>query len=313
MRYLLTTINVVLPTCLLVILGVFLSKNVILKANAGSEILNALSYKVLMPCMIFYNIYRSESEVGVHFPLLLLGTAFYILVFMVLVYLVPNFERDNSKRGVIIQGSFHNSFLLIGMSLSRQLYPDLTPMALSILSLVAIPANNLLSVLTLQMFQSEAFEWKKLMANLFKNPSLIACAFAIFEKVVAIPLPVPVVSVVENLAASSVPICLLALGSTLFWDSLRVNYKQIFFSSVVKLLVLPLIFLPLSIYLGFRGITLLALLVLFGSPTAPITYSIAASMNCDTTLAAKIVLSTNCFASVTLSCFIFGLLSCGYL
>ncbi|MDF2520463.1 MAG: putative malate transporter [Clostridia bacterium] len=307
-----TTLNVVLPICFMVGLGTFLRSRGILN-DVGCKILNNLAFFIFLPSMIFKNIYGASIGEGVYGKLL--GFAGICLAgsFLILMLLVSKMEKTPEKRGVMVQGSIHNSFLIIGMSLAANLYPDMDYTVLAILATLAIPMNHITSILSLQFFHNRKSNLKQILTLVIRNPVLIGCAAAIILNAVKIPVPKVLLSTVSSLSSPAIPICLLALGGNFKFSSFRTDYKQVLFSSGVKLILLPLIFVPLAVFAGFKGMPLLALLVFFGSPTAPVTYTLAASMDGDTDLASKIVLFSNCLAVITLFCFIYILLSLGLL
>ncbi len=307
-----TTLNVVLPICIMVGLGISLRNRGILNDEA-CKTLNSLSFHVLLPCMVFSNIYGAGIEKSGYGKLLGFAGICLAGAFLVLMFVVYKIEKTPEKRGVIVQGCIHNSFLIIGMSLTANLYPAMDYTVMAILATIAIPMNHITSILSLQFFQDRKYNIKQIFFNIVQNPLLIACAAAILMNAAKISIPKAFLSVVSSLSLSAIPICLLALGGSFQFASLHTDYRQVFFSCGVKLVLLPLLFIPLAVFAGFKGMPLLALLVFFGSPTAPVTYTLAASMEGDTKLASKIVLFSNCFAVITLFCFIYALLSLGFL
>ena len=312
METFLVALNVILPTCLLVGVGVFLRKVGVIK-DAACEGLNAISFRALLPCMVFNNIYGAKMG-GTSFSLLLFfAGASFLVIFSVLLLIVPRIEKDGDKIGVMIQGSFHNSFIIIGMSLAIYLYPGSNYLTMAILTLLAVPLNNILSVLALKIFKKEKTDWKRIALSAVTNPMVIACIAAMLINLCMIRFPTPIESVISSLGGIATPLCLLAIGGGFKFGKSHSNLRQIFFPVTVKLLILPLIFIPISVLLGFRELALLALLVFFGSPTSPATHILAVNYHSDTELSAQIVLYSNCFTALSLFMFIYALLSMGYL
>ena len=59
------------------------------------------------------------------------------------------------------------------------------------------------------------------------------------------------------------------------------------------MLILPGILLIIAILLGFRGVPLASLAILFGGPVAVTSFSMAVQMKADSELAAEIVVVTS--------------------
>jgi len=77
--------------------------------------------------------------------------------------------------------------------------------------------------------------------------------------------------------------------------------------------VIPDIFLPLAVWMGFRNEELVALLILTGAPTTVSSYIMAKNMGNDGVLASGIVVMTTLLSSVTLTFIIFVLKNLAYI
>ena len=78
-------------------------------------------------------------------------------------------------------------------------------------------------------------------------------------------------------------------------------------------MVLPALFLPAAVALGFRDAQLMAILIMLGSPSTPSGYIMAKQMGNDHVLANGIVVLTTLLAAVTITGWIFLLRSFGWL
>ena len=89
------------------------------------------------------------------------------------------------------------------------------------------------------------------------------------------------------------------------------NAKQLAMSVVGRLVLVPCIFLPLAVYLGFRNAELAILLSLFASPTAVSSFSMAQQMGGDDELAGQIVVFNTSLCVLTVFLWIFVLKQIG--
>ena len=77
--------------------------------------------------------------------------------------------------------------------------------------------------------------------------------------------------------------------------------------------MLPALFLPIAVRLGFRNEQLMAILIMLGSPSTPSGYIMAKQMGNDGVLANGIVVLTTLLAAVTITGWIFLLRTLGLL
>jgi len=108
--------NAVMPVVLLVAFGYFLKQQRYFNKTTIAQ-LNKLCFDLLLPIVTFDNIRRTNlNEVfDLRFVLYAAGSIF-IAIFL-LVILVPLFETDRKKQGVIIQGTFRSNFVMLGIPL----------------------------------------------------------------------------------------------------------------------------------------------------------------------------------------------------
>ena len=103
MENLLLACNVVLPLFLMMALGYFLAR-VKLVDGRTLHVMNELIFKVFLAILLFYNIYTTDLQSAFDFHLLQYAALAVIGCFAAGFLLIPLIEKDNRKRGVLIQG-----------------------------------------------------------------------------------------------------------------------------------------------------------------------------------------------------------------
>ena len=116
---------------------------------------------------------------------------------------------------------------------------------------------------------------------------------------------------IGNIASLATPLALLALGAGFEGRKAIKLVKPTTISALIKLVVLPAIFLPLAVLLGFRGEMLIAILVMLGAPTTPSCYIMAKNLGHDGVLTSGTVVATTFCCSITLTAALFILKSLG--
>ena len=97
--------------------------------------------------------------------------------------------------------------------------------------------------------------------------------------------------------------------SLLLFNFLLIGILELIFIVITKLIIVPLIMLPLSVFLGIRGIALLTLTIIYGAPTGVSTFQMAKQMDGDSDLAAQIIVFTSFFCIITMFIWIYILKS----
>ena len=84
--------------------------------------LNALNYKLFFPFLMFNNVYSAKPENMPSVKLMLTGALSVSLLVVLLVLIVPKIVKENSRRGVVIQGIFRSNFIIYGIPLTTYVF-----------------------------------------------------------------------------------------------------------------------------------------------------------------------------------------------
>ena len=106
---------------------------------------------------------------------------------------------------------------------------------------------------------------------------------------------------------------LLAIGAGFKGKKALGYLKPTAVATVVKLMVLPALFLPLAVRFGFTDEKLVALLVMLGSITTPACYVMAKQMGHEGVLTGSVCVTTTLFSAFSLTFWLFVLRSLGYI
>lgn len=313
MENLIISFEAVLPLFLFILLGMLLRRLGMLPENVRGA-LNKLCFKVFLPFYLFQSIYKTELSRAFDAKLMLFACVSLLSLFVLLMLLVPRIERDNSRRGVIIQGIFRSNFALFGLPVAEELCQDIGPT--SLLLGVTVPIYNVLAVVCLESFRGGKPSVRKIAKGIATNPLIIASLLGILFNLIRVRTSFVLPEVILNativkLGAVATPLSLVALGSSFTFASVAGFRFQLSFTVFGKLIVTPLLAVALGVLLGFRGDTLVPLLIMFGAPTAVSSYPMAQQMDGDGDLAAAIVVFTSGFAILTIFLLIFALKQMG--
>lgn len=292
-------LNAVLPLFLVMGLG-YIARCTGAISRTDVPKINKWAFRFFMPVMLFYNIYTSDLSAAVQ-PKIIIFAAVCVLVLYGLSFgFVMLAEKNDNMRGVMIQGIYRSNFVIMGIPLAAQLVEgaDLGPVV--ILVAVVIPIFNVLAVITLEIFNGTKPSVGKMLLDVLKNPLIIGIAAGIMVQLIGLKLPEAVESAANMIGRAASPLMLFLLGAFFEFKGIGTYKKQLATVCIGRLIVVPAIFLTVSVLCGIRGVELAAMIAIFGSPTAISSFTMTQQMGGDSALAGDIVVFTSALSCVTM-------------
>ncbi len=311
MDNLILSINVVAPICLLLVLGYGVRQLELFDDHTVSQ-MNSVAFKAFFSVMMFQNIYTTEIADAFNPMLLIFALTSIFICFAAMCIIVPLIEKDNAKRGVMIQGIFRSNFVLFGVPVAGSLLQTTGLGATSILIAVVVPTFNVLAIIILEFYRGGKVDIKNILLGISKNPLVLGGVTGALALILNIQLPPFLEKTISDVAGITSPLALFLLGASFKFSAVKGNLRNLIIAVVGKLILVPLIFLPIAIALGFRELELVSLLVLFASPTAVSSHTMAINMDGDGELAGQIVVFTSTLSVLTMFFWIFTLKTMGF-
>ena len=295
------TINVTGPIFILVLLGIAL-KRIDFLDDHFIQISSRLVFTVCLPVLLFTTIIGIDIEENFNLALfnfsIVASCLTFILSWMVAVFLV----KPRVDRGVFVQACFRSNLGVVGLALCANAYgPEgLVLASLLIASMTAI--YNVLSVVVLSYYNvNQTVSGRQVILDIFRNPLIISILLAVFVALLKIPVPDIFISSGEYLGSLALPLALLGTGAGMNLKALRDSSFVTFLTVLMKTLALPLMVTVLAWQLGFSGVTLGVLFLLFVSPTATASFIMVKSMGGNDGLAANLITVTTLVGILTSS------------
>lgn len=299
-------LEIVLPLFLLLAVGYCIKLTGIMNETSVRQT-NNMIFKVFLPLLVFFNIYKTDLTSSFDMSLLLFAVVGVLLQFIISLCLVILLEHDNARRGVMLQGMFRSNFVLFGIPISTALFGDSAAGLASILIAVIIPLYNMLAVISLESFNGKKPSLWKILVGILTNPLIIASAVGILFVVFHIPLPTVLYKTVSDLSIIATPLAFVILGASFSFGETGRCVRDLCITLGAKLVAYPLLFIALAILMGFRDAHLAVLLTVFGSPIAVSSFTMAQQMGGDDKLAGQLVVFSSLLSVFTMFLFIFGL------
>ena len=306
-------LNAVAPFLILLSVG-FLAVRTGLTDRAFMNRLNTLNFRLFFPFLMFNNIYGAKPENLPSLTLMIAGPLSVILVILVLMWIVPRIVKENPRRGVIIQGIFRSNFIIYGIPLTTYVFGAEKSSVAGMMTLIMVSLFNTAGVIVLEIFREGGkVRLKPLLLGLLKNPLLQGCAAGLLFYLLQIRLPDFIASPVSSLASLATTLAMIVLGANLVFEELKKNRKPITAVLLVRLVLLPLIMLPLGWLIGLCGVELFLILMIFGTPVATSSYPMAQNMGGDGPLAGQLVFVSTVVSLGTIFLFIYAMSRLGLL
>lgn len=299
MDCILLSIKVVFPLFVYMLLG-YILKCIKMVDDKNLSAMNKLIYKVFLPVTLFLNVINSNITETFNVSILIYTVSSIIVLFILLCIFIPKFEHDNKKASVIIQGIYRSNFVLFGLSVTTSICGAENMGMTSILVTCVVPLFNVLAVVLFEMYRGCKINYKSVIKGVVTNPLIIASMIGLLGFLLKIKIPEIILIPIKNIGNISTPLALIVLGGTFKFCGLKKYARQIIATTLGRLIIVPGIFLTIAILFGIRGSNLVALMVLFASPTAISSYSMADQMGADGDLAAYIVVMTSIFAIISI-------------
>jgi len=298
MNSFLTAVQVVLPMTLMVGIGVLFRIFKIADGPTMKKVDNMI-FKVFMPMLSFYNIYKTDFAQLKNVGYILYGVAGLLILFVLAMFVVPKFVKPGPTAAAYGQAIFRSNYLIFGAAVAESIYGEGNIGFVTLLGAVAVPMYNALSAILLEKARNGNASAKKLLLAIAKNPTVIATAAGLAVNFSGLMLPELVLGVAKDLAGLTTPLSFLSIGVTLSLGAVG-KKGYLISSTLLRLLVVPAVFVTGAALLGFRGQEMCALLILFAAPTAVSSYPTAVAMGADGDFAAQMVAYTTVFCLPTI-------------
>lgn len=319
------SLNVTIPIFLVILLGFFLKKIGLIHEEFVRDA-NQYVFKCALPVLLFQDIATSDIVGQASSSFVLFCMIVTIIQFLVVWALSYLFLKDKSLVGAFAQASSRGSAAILGVAFVENICGNAGMAPLMIVA--AVPFYNILSVLILTF--SAGLSWEKktkgesegsrkerrriirsACLNILKNPIIIGIVLGIPFAVFKIRIPEIGLRTIRYVGQTATPVALLAIGGGFSKTEAVSRLKPAIVSSLIKLVILPAVFLPLAILMNFGSSEMAAILIMLASPTTVSCYVMAKNMGNDGPLTADVILITTIFSSITLTGWIFLLRSMG--
>ncbi|MBR7000864.1 MAG: AEC family transporter [Lachnospiraceae bacterium] len=333
------SINATLPVFLTIVVG-YVLKRLGFFSEDFTVAADRFTFRVTLPVLLFTDIATADLSGGYDIRFMLFCMGVSCAAFFLIWGGAALFLREKEKTGAFVMASFRGSAAVLGIALVKNIYGSTGLAPLMVVSVV--PFYNAFSVIILTLYakrdsaanateagtESAAanatadgtaepakakIPFKKIILEIVTNPLILAVALALPFSFFGWKIPAIPGKVLSNLSAIATPFALVILGAGFTFRAASKHVTLTAVASFIKVVLLPLLFVPAAIWFGFRDEALVAIAVMLASPSTVACYIMARNMKNDAQLVSSIVMVTTLVSSVTITAMIFILRSFAFI
>ncbi len=301
------SLNAALPVFLVIAAGKLLNKLGLFPESYAS-MTDKFVFKAALPVLLFKDISEMNFRQDFDVKFVLFCAVVSVIMFLAVWGFSALFLKDKSMVGAFAQGSARGSAAILGIALATNIYGSsgLAPLMV----LAAVPVFNVMSVIILAVSAQHTqhkIDVKKILKSIITNPIILGILAGLVFSLLNVTLPTAISGAVDSISKTATPMALLAIGASFSLAEAKKKLTPSLVASFVKLFVLPAVFLPLAVALGFRDSALVAIFVMLGSPTTVTCYIMSKNMDNDHVLSSNIVMLATLLSSVSVTFWVFVL------
>ena len=321
------SINATLPVFLTIVVG-YVLKHLGFFSEDFTVAADRFTFRVTLPVLLFTDIATADLSGGYDIRFMLFCMGVSCAAFFLIWGGAALFLKEKEKTGAFVMASFRGSAAVLGIALVKNIYGSTGLAPLMVVSVV--PFYNAFSVIILTLYAKRdsaanatadgtaepakaKIPFGKILLEIVTNPLILAVALALPFSFFGWKIPAIPGKVLSNLSAIATPFALVILGAGFTFRAASKHVTLTAVASFIKVVLLPLLFVPAAIWFGFRDEALVAIAVMLASPSTVACYIMARNMKNDAQLVSSIVMVTTLVSSVTITAMIFILRSFSFI
>jgi malonate transporter len=296
------TANIVAPVFLIIAVGYF-AKRIKIINEVFVDVTAKFVFQISLPVFIFLKISVLDLSQVFEFKQIIyiyLGTT--VTYFLIWFSTIP-FIKNPKDKSAFIQGAFRGNYAIVGLALISNLFGHDALGKATIILAFLLPLYNVLAVivLTIPLKTEEKSIIKSAFFDILLNPLILAVIFALPFSFFKIKLPEMFITTGGFLSDLALPLALVGIGGSINTENLKRASNLAFTSSIIKIVVIPIILTFGAYLLGYKDIDLGIMFIVFACPTAIASFIMADVMGANSKLAGNIIMITTLGSVFTIS------------
>ena len=302
----------VFPIFFYMVSGAFLKRVKRLSDGTVTQ-MNKIIFSYFFPFVMFNNIYNTQLEKVLNARFLLTVIILVLLVSLAMVLVIPRFFKSRPVQGSMIQAVIRGNTILFALPVVSAIAgPENVGLA-SLCVAIVVPLYNIICTVILEALRGKNLRPLSMLLSLVRNPLILGALIGLAAKLVDLRLPPVFADIVSGIAGLVTPLALIMLGAGLRFSDTLTYRRELVWVSLIKLLLVPLIYVAVVKAMGFDKVAVTTALALAAVPTAVSTYVMAQEMGADGVLAGQLVAVTSVLSIATVFLWVLLLSSIGWI
>lgn len=297
-------VNSVIPSAIYLAIGIAL-RMFRVASEEDVERFTHITFITLYPFLMFDNLYGKNIEENMNWSLILFVMAFLAFEILSSTLLVFKVEKSYYNRGSMIQAMFRSNIVLMGLPIAVNLFGKGNVTSVAVVLMFIVPAYNVVAVILFEKMRGGNANVLSILKGIITNPLIVGGIAACVVMALDINITGMPYQTIVSLSDATTPIAMILLGASLRVKGFSEDKGRVILCSVVKLIVFPAIAIGSAVLLGFRGVELIAIILMAATPTALASFAMSSAMDGNGRLSAEVVVATSIAACFTIPLWLF--------
>ena len=297
-------VNAVIPSAIYLAVGICLK---LFKVVTDDEVkrFTRMTFLALYPFLMFDNLYGKSIADNMDWRLIIYCIAFVAFQICSSWLFVCKTQLDNYNRGAMIQSLFRSNIVLMGLPIAVNLFGKGNVTSVAVVLMFVVPIYNIVAVVIFERFRGGKVNALGIIKGVFTNPLIVGGIVACIIMALHITVPTPIYSTIVTLSDSTTPIAMILLGASLNLQGFSEDRKKVAVCVIGKLIFFPALGIGGAVWMGIRGVDLIAVVLMTATPTALASFAMASSMGGNGKLAGETVVISTLAACFTMPIWLF--------
>jgi len=274
------------------------------------------AYNVAMPALLFVTIAQETARNLLEWRFLLAFGGGSLLCFALVFLLVRAAGgRDLAASAIYGMTAAMTNTGFIALPILHSIYgqPAVLPAAVAtvFVAVVMFPLTVILLESRGHVAAGASARNFSLVKQIVLNPLVLSTSIGLAWAIAGWPVPAPIATYMNLLAAALTPCALFAIGLGLSVEDVRAKLRASILLAAVKLMIMPVLVYGLCVALGLQPLYTIAAVICAAVPTAKTVYILAGEYKIEEALVAATVSITTLLSVVTLLGWLYALSALG--
>lgn len=298
--FLFSLTNIIVPIFIQILLGYVIKK--ITNFNIASLV--TIQFFIITPVLLFTSIYNANLNKNVILKISMHSVILFVALYILSYSIAKIFKFKNSSKK-----AFTNSITLYNsgnfcIPIVQLLYKN-NPFAMSIQMIIMTVQTILTNTIGIYCASSGEKSVKDGIMEVFKVPMIYAVIVAVILKEIHIGVWSPIMTAMNSIGNSMVPLALITLGAQLTEINYSFKIPKVYLSNFIRLIISPALAYILVVFLKIKGIPAEVLIISSAAPTAVNAVLLSIQYNSEYEYVSQATFLSTIISSITVPIIIF--------